>query len=142
MSAYVPYALEDVRPKFMLTGKRFIITGGAGGIGFATARAICEMGGNVAILDIQDTPAEEYSMLASKYGVKTTYIKTDVTKEASLNSSFEAAFEFLGGVDGLVPCAGIAIDKPFIEQSWDEMSRIQDINVSLHHRFSGPSLKL
>ena len=33
-------------------------------------------------------------------------------------------------VDGCVPSAGIAIDKPFVEQTWEEFTRIQEINVS------------
>lgn len=131
MSGYVPYALENVRPMFDLKNRRFIVTGGAGGIGFATTRAIAEMGGNVVALDIQQKPAEEFATLAPKFGVKTLYVQTDVTKEESLNAAFEQAFDFLGGVDGLVTCAGVAIDKPFVDQTWQEFTRIQEINVSL-----------
>jgi hypothetical protein len=122
--------LEDVRPKFELSGRNYIVTGGAQGIGFACARAICEMGGNVVIMDIQDQPVEEYIWLPKKFGIKTYYIKTDVTKEEELNASFAKAIDFLGTLGGLVPCAGIAIDKPFTEQTWAEMTRIQELNVS------------
>ncbi|KAJ1328051.1 sorbose reductase [Microdochium nivale] len=122
--------LEDVRPMFELTGRNFIVTGGAQGIGFAAARAICEMGGSVAVLDIQAKPLADFDQLAGKYGVKAVYIQTDVTSEASLNSSFEQAVEKLGGsIHGLLPAAGIAIDKPFVEQTWGEYNRIHDINV-------------
>lgn len=99
------------------------------GIGFAATRAICEMGGNVAVMDIQAKPVEEFYTLADKYNVKTVYLQTDVTREASLGSSFAKAIEELGVINGLVPAAGIAIDKPFLEQTWDEFTRIQDINV-------------
>tara|TARA_R110002060_G_scaffold36288_2_gene47265 strand:+ start:179 stop:790 length:612 start_codon:yes stop_codon:yes gene_type:complete len=121
--------LEDVRPLFELRERNYIITGGAQGIGFACARAICEMGGNVAILDIQSKPVPEFEDL-KKFGTKTSYIQTDVTKEESLKSSFEQVLKVLGSVDGCVLAAGIAIDKPFVEQTWDEFNRIQDINVS------------
>jgi NAD(P)-dependent dehydrogenase (short-subunit alcohol dehydrogenase family) len=87
------------------------------------------MGGNVVIMDIQDQPVGEYIWLPKKFGIKTYYIKTDVTKEAELNASFSKAIDFLGTLDGLVPCAGIAIDKPFTEQTWAEMTRIQELNV-------------
>ncbi|PVH80891.1 putative short-chain dehydrogenase [Cadophora sp. DSE1049] len=120
--------LEDVRPLFELRERNYIITGGAQGIGFACARAICEMGGNVAILDIQAKPVPEYEEL-KKFGTKATYIQTDVTKEESLNASFEQVLKVLGSVHGCVLAAGIAIDKPFVEQTWDEFNRIQDINV-------------
>src|SRR5688572_24398539 len=89
------------------------------------------MGGNVAVMDIQAKPIDDFDALASKFNVKTVYIQTDVTKEESLQASFAKAIEELGTIDGLVPSAGIAIDKPFIDQTWDEFTRIQDINVSL-----------
>ncbi|KAF3760698.1 NAD(P)-binding protein [Cryphonectria parasitica EP155] len=123
--------LEDVRPMFELRGQNYVVTGGAQGIGFAVTRAICEMGGNVAVLDIQEKPVDEkeWANLSQKFGAKTIYIRTDVTKQESLNSAFAAAIKELGSLDGLVPAAGIAIDKPFIEQTWEEFTRIQEINV-------------
>lgn len=121
--------LDDVRPMFELRGRNYIVTGGAQGIGFAATRAICEMGGNVAVLDIQSKPVEEFSTLPSKYGSKAVYIQTDVTKQESLTAAFDKAVEALGSIDGCVPAAGIAIDKPFVDQTWDEFTRIQDINV-------------
>lgn len=93
-------------------------------------RAICEMGGNVAVLDLRESPVEEFHSLADKYGVKTEYVQTDVTKEESLTGSFEVAVEKLGGrVDGLVPAAGVVVDKPFVEWTWSETERIQKVNV-------------
>ncbi|KAL1307024.1 hypothetical protein AAFC00_005650 [Neodothiora populina] len=121
--------LDDVRPMFELRGRNYIITGGAQGIGFAATRAICEMGGNVAVLDIQSQPVDEFNSLHSRYGSKAIYIQTDVTKEDSLNAGFSQALDALGTIDGCVPAAGIAIDKPFIEQTWEEFTRIQEINV-------------
>lgn len=130
--------LEDVRPMFELRGRNYVVTGGAQGIGFALTRAICEMGGNVAVMDIQEKPVDqaEWANLSQKFGAKTIYIQTDVTKQESLDSSFEKAIKELGSIDGLVPAAGIAIDKPFIEQTWEEFTRIQEINVGFRwHRY-------
>jgi sorbose reductase len=123
--------VNDVRPMFELRGRNYIVTGGAQGIGYACTRAICEMGGNVAVLDIQEKPVEEFSMLSGRFGTKTVYIRTDVTSEESINAAFDKVLQELGSVDGCVPAAGIAIDKPFLEQTWDEFTRIQDINVRL-----------
>lgn len=123
--------LDDVRPMFELQNRNYVVTGGAQGIGFATSRAICEMGGNVAVLDIQATPIEEFNSLSSRFKVKTVYIQTDVTKEESLIAAFDRVVEILGSINGLVPAAGIAIDKPFLEQTWAEFTRIQEINVRL-----------
>ncbi|KAH8719252.1 hypothetical protein GQ44DRAFT_687785 [Phaeosphaeriaceae sp. PMI808] len=121
--------LDDVRPMFELRGRNYLVTGGAQGIGFATTRAICEMGGNVAVLDIQERPIEEFKGLASKFGVETFYYQTDLTKQDSLNAGFAKALKSLTTIDGCVPAAGIAIDKPFVDQTWEEFTRIQEINV-------------
>ena len=122
--------IDDVRPMFELKGRNYIVTGGAQGIGFASTRAICEMGGNVAVLDVQEKPVDEFSTLSERFGVKTLYIQADVTKEESLNAAFEKALSELRTLHGLLPAAGIAIDKPFLAQTWDEYNRVQDINVS------------
>jgi len=121
--------LKDIRQMYSLTGRNYIVTGGGQGIGFAVTRAICEMGGNVAVLDLRTEPVEAFNSLSSQFSVKTEYFQTDVTKEASLISSFEKAIASLGSLDGLVPAAGIVIDKPFVEQTWDEVDRIQQVNV-------------
>lgn len=123
--------LENVRPKFDLNGRNYIVTGGAQGIGFAVTRAICEMGGNVAVMDIQQGPVADFHSLGKEFGVKTIYIQTDVGNEGSLNRAFTAALSELSTIHGLVPAAGIAIDKPFVDQTWDEFTRIQEINVRL-----------
>ena len=124
-------SLDDVRPMFELRGRNYIVTGGAQGIGFACTRAICEMGGNVAVFDIQEKAVPEFDTLGQKFGTKTMYVRTDVTVQDQLNAAFDQAVQELGTIHGCVPAAGIAIDKPFLEQTWDEFTRIQDINVSI-----------
>lgn len=83
----------------------------------------------MAVLDVQEKPVDEFNSLSEKFNTKTFYFRTDVTKQDSLNAGFESALQSLGTIDGCVPAAGIAIDKPFIEQTWDEFTRIQEINV-------------
>lgn len=118
---------------FELRGRNYVVTGGAQGIGFAVTRAICEMGGNVAVLDIQDKPVDEkeWAVLGERFGARAVYIQTDVTRQESLVASFARAVQELGSLDGLVPAAGIAIDKPFVDQTWEEFTRIQEVNVSI-----------
>lgn len=99
--------LDPVRPMFELTGRNYLITGGAQGIGFAATRAICEMGGNVAVLDIQERPTAEFEELATNFGVKTSYHQTDLTKQDSLNAGFEKALASLGA-ESTVVCQQLA----------------------------------
>lgn len=122
---------KNVRSTFELTGRTYVVTGGAQGIGFTIARAICEMGGNVAIWDIQNSPVDqkEFDSWSSTFGSKTLYVPTDVTKQESLEAAFQKTLDTFETVDGCVPSAGIAIDKPFVDQTWDEFTRIQEINV-------------
>lgn len=124
---------SNVRSAFELTGRNYIVTGGAQGIGFTISRAICEMGGNVAIWDIQEKPVDqkELDSWSSTFGSKTVYVQTDVTKQDSLEAAFQKTLDVFKTIDGCVPSAGIAIDKPFIDQTWEEFTRIQEINVRI-----------
>ena len=128
--------LTSVRDKFELKGRNYVVTGGAQGIGYAVTRAICEMGGNVAVLDVRPKPIEEFEALSTEFKVKTSYFQTDVSSFESLEAGFENAVKVLGGVDGLFSAAGIAIDKPFVEQTPEEFMNIQKVNVSFSFSIS------
>lgn len=122
--------LRSVRDKFELQGRNYVVTGGAQGIGFAVTRGICEMGGNVAVIDIQTKPTEAFGSLSERFKVKTEYFQADVSKEDELKSAFGRAVDALGGVHGVLTAAGIAIDKAFGEQTWAEAEQVQKVNVS------------
>jgi len=80
----------------------FLITGGASGLGAATARMAAEGGAKVLIADMQ---AEAGEKLARELGGR--FVKTDVTSEADGKAAVAAAVKELGGVQVLVNCAGI-----------------------------------
>ncbi|KFI05569.1 3-hydroxyacyl-CoA dehydrogenase [Massilia sp. BSC265] len=80
----------------------FIVTGGASGLGAATARMIAEAGGKVVIADVQ---AEAGAALAEELGGQ--FVKCDVTSESDGLAVVEAATG-LGTLRGLVNCAGVA----------------------------------
>lgn len=80
----------------------FIITGGASGLGAATARMIVEGGGKVVLADVQTETGEA---LAAELGGK--FLKCDVTSEAD-GKAVVAAAEAMGKLAGLVNCAGVA----------------------------------
>ena len=85
----------------------FIVTGGASGLGAATARAIAQAGGNVVIADVN---ADAGNALAKELG-QARFIKTDVTAEADGKAAVALALKDFGGLQGLVNCAGIAIGE-------------------------------
>jgi NAD(P)-dependent dehydrogenase (short-subunit alcohol dehydrogenase family) len=80
----------------------FIITGGASGLGAATARMITEAGGKVVIADVQEQAG---AALAAELGGK--FVKCDVTSEADGKAVVDAAVG-MGTLRGLVNCAGVA----------------------------------
>ncbi|HEX2650934.1 MAG TPA: 3-hydroxyacyl-CoA dehydrogenase [Burkholderiales bacterium] len=82
----------------------FLITGGASGLGAATAQMAAANGGKVVIADLQ---AELGEKLAKEIGGK--YVKCDVTSEADGKAAVEAAVKGFGGVHVLVNCAGIGV---------------------------------
>ena len=82
----------------------FLVTGGASGLGAATARMAAEGGGKVVIADMQQDAGEK---LASELGGR--FIKTDVTSEADGKAAVALALKEFGGVHVLVNCAGIAV---------------------------------
>ena len=85
----------------------FIVTGGASGLGAATARTIAAAGGNVVIADVN---ADAGNALAKELG-HARFIKTDVTAEADGKAAVALALKEFGGLQGLVNCAGIAIGE-------------------------------
>lgn len=74
---------------------------------------------------------DEFQALGSQFGAKTVYIKSGVANQESLNAGFGRALETLGSTNGCVSTARVAIDKPLADQTWEEFSRIQEINVGI-----------
>jgi NAD(P)-dependent dehydrogenase (short-subunit alcohol dehydrogenase family) len=82
----------------------FLVTGGASGLGAASARMAAENGAKVLIADLQVEAGEK---LARELNGR--FIKTDVTSEADGKAAVAAALKEFGGIQVLVNCAGIAL---------------------------------
>lgn len=121
---------SKVRSSFELKDWNYVVTGGAQGIGLALTKAIAEMGGNVAVLDLQRKPSDYFAELAKEFRVKIPYFQADVADTTSLEAAFQGAVDTLGHVDGLVTSAGIALEKPFTETTAEEVNKILQVNVS------------
>ena len=85
-----------------ISGKVFIVTGAASGLGEGTARMLAANGGQVVLADLQE---ERGQAIAAELGQ--TFVRCDVTQEADGRRVVEAATG-LGKLVGLVNCAGIA----------------------------------
>src|SRR5437588_12437580 len=101
-----------------LAGKVAVVTGGAKGIGAATARAFVREGARAAILDIDDSALA----LAAELGPSAKFIHCDVSLAASVKSAIESVCAAFGGIDILVNNAGIQtygnVDET-TEELWD-----------------------
>jgi NAD(P)-dependent dehydrogenase (short-subunit alcohol dehydrogenase family) len=111
-------------------GLTAIVTGGASGIGAATATALLAAGARVAVLDRATEGAPEGAVL----------VTADVTDRASVQQAVDAAAEALGGIDIVVNNAGISAVGT-VEQNDDEQwARVLDVNVVGMARVSAAAL--
>ena len=85
-----------------IEGKSFLITGGASGLGAATARMFAKNGGHVTIVDLN---AELGEALAKDIGGR--FVRCDVSSESDGQNAVDTAKSAFGGLNGLVNCAGI-----------------------------------
>lgn len=83
----------------------FVVTGGASGLGAATAAMVVKGGGKVVLADLNQQAGDA---LAAELGPNARFAMTDVTDEASTQAAVDLAISAFGKVTGLVCCAGIA----------------------------------
>jgi NAD(P)-dependent dehydrogenase (short-subunit alcohol dehydrogenase family) len=87
-----------------ISGKTFIVTGGASGLGRASAEAIIAAGGNTVILDVN---AETGNAAAQALGGQARFAPADVTSEEQVKAAVDLAVSAFGGLHGAVNAAGI-----------------------------------
>ncbi len=108
----------------------FIVTGGASGLGAATATMLANAGGKVMIADLNDAAGEA---LVRKLGVNARFTRTDVADAASGQAAVDAAVAAFGGLHGLVNCAGIATGEKVVGKegphSLDLFARTLTVNL-------------
>ena len=106
-----------------------LVTGGARGIGGASALRIAEEGRDVVIADIID--GSEVVQQIEALGQKAIYLKVDIANEQSVKDVVAQTVDTFGRLDILVCCAGVlGKEQPFLEQSAAEFQRVLQINVA------------
>lgn len=114
---------DSLSPTLGAPGTAVIVTGGASGIGLASAEALAAVGRNVALWDIDGGKATaQAGAIADRFGVKALPVAIDLTDIAAYPSAIDACRATLGPLGGLVHAAGI-VDTGSLEgitpQSWD-----------------------
>jgi NAD(P)-dependent dehydrogenase (short-subunit alcohol dehydrogenase family) len=113
---------SDWAPRLQSPATGVIITGGASGIGLASAKALAAVGRPVALWDIQgEKAAAEAVAIAGEYGVSAISLAVDLRDAGSYPDAIDASRAALGSIGGLVHCAGI-VDTGSLEgvteESW------------------------
>ena len=113
-----------------LATAKAVITGGASGLGYASAEKVIAAGGQVVIFDVND---EQGIAAADKLGSNAHFVRTDVASEDNVKASVADAAARMGGITLAVNCAGIATAGRALgrEGPWptDIFNRVIQINL-------------
>src|SRR3954464_16002858 len=105
--------------------KVVLVTGGAGGIGRATAKEFASLGARVAIIDINH---ESLTKAAADIAAETTGvvhpIMCDISNESNVKAAVDEVVQQWGRVDVIVNNAGLMLFKPLEEQTIDDWQKI------------------
>jgi NAD(P)-dependent dehydrogenase (short-subunit alcohol dehydrogenase family) len=107
-----------------------VITGGASGIGFATANQLGAKGANLLLADIEPDALEEAAgVLRTRHGVRVEGQVCNVAIKADMDALADFAFAQMGGAHILFNNAGVAVGGPIAEMSYDDWRWIIDVDL-------------
>jgi NAD(P)-dependent dehydrogenase (short-subunit alcohol dehydrogenase family) len=110
-------------------GRTVVISGGATGIGAASARAFAREGGSVTVLDVNEADGLETVGRIERDGGQARFRLVDVTDEQAIAASLEEAAAETGRLDVVHANAGIEWTKTIAETTYDEWRRVLDVNL-------------
>ncbi|MBM7659601.1 NAD(P)-dependent dehydrogenase (short-subunit alcohol dehydrogenase family) [Bacillus mesophilus] len=113
-----------------LKGKVSIVTGGASGIGRATALTFAREGSHIVLSDINEKKGAETLEDVKNLGAEAIFVKTDVSKEEDMKQLMNEAVTAFGGIDILFNNAGVGNENVRLaDLSVEEWDRVVDINL-------------
>jgi len=126
-----------------LAGKVAVITGGASGIGGATARLFVAEGAKVIVADRQEPLDRALAALVASSPDSIRFVKTDVTVERDVQAAVAAAVDGWGRLDAAVACAGVpgqGSDVDLTEAEWDRIMAVNAKGVFFLTKYAVPEM--
>ncbi|MFU8814161.1 MAG: SDR family NAD(P)-dependent oxidoreductase [Pseudomonadales bacterium] len=112
------------------TGKVAVITGGASGIGFATAKALAARGAHLVLVDVEEAAlARAAQALAAQSAVRVETRVCDVSDYAAMMALAEDVVATLGGVHIVFNNAGVAVGGPIAEMTHEDWRWVIDVDL-------------
>lgn len=112
-----------------LSGRKVLISGGARGLGLKMAETVTAQGAAVVLADIDAEAGAASAAALTGQGRKATFVKLDVTDDASWEGAIPEALGALGGLDVVVNNAGIEITELFVDLEPENARKIMNINI-------------
>ncbi len=121
---------DALEARLSLTARTAVVTGAASGIGLATARLMCQLGAQVALVD--RNPEGLQAALDACAGLPGSALAftVDLADHQAIESSFAAIVEQCGGIDILVNSAAMNVAGPSIDYDLETWQRVLDVNLT------------
>ncbi len=110
-------------------GKVVIVTGGARGIGFASALKLGGRGARVVVSDVLEDALQEAARSLEAAGVEALALRSDITRPEDCRSLVQAALDRFGRIDILVNNAGVSVVDPFENCTPDTARKLYEVNL-------------
>ncbi|MFO7570627.1 MAG: SDR family NAD(P)-dependent oxidoreductase [Smithellaceae bacterium] len=112
-----------------MTGRVTLVTGAGGGIGGGIADVFAKAGAMVYVADMDYDAAKAKADQLNQEGLSAEAAGLDVTKKGDICALVDRMVSKSGQIDHLINCAGISINKPYMESSDDEFRKILEVNL-------------
>jgi NAD(P)-dependent dehydrogenase (short-subunit alcohol dehydrogenase family) len=121
------------------SGKVALVTGGASGMGRATAQAFAAAGAQVVVADVADEAGAETVALIEKDGGDAVFVRTDVARAADVEAAVQTAITRFGGLDCAANCAAIETETTLLadcdESTFDRLVAVNLKSIFLSMKY-------